>query len=185
MTAVAVILRAFSSLARESNLEPRKPEETALVIGYGNPSRQDDGVGYHLVNALKRRLGQPELCEDQDGLDERHGPVNVIWTQQLFPELAEIIAEYDLVVFLDAHVEPDRPDLDMQPIQSAYRSSLVSHHTKPETLLALSHDLYQRTPRAILISVRGYTFDFGDQLSPQAQQLAKAALPQIALLIRI
>lgn len=59
-----------------------------LIIGYGNPLRGDDGLGWHVAQRLAAVLPQHrariEVCH------------------QLTPELAEPISRADLVIFIDA-----------------------------------------------------------------------------------
>jgi len=141
-----------------------------LVIGYGNPSRQDDGVGLAVVNGLRLRAGQTLLEEGEDGFDDLGHGLDTLFLQQLSPELAETLTEYDHLVLVDAHLGlyPElvhRVDLDPQ-----VEAAIVSHHFKPGTLLALARQLYGRAPSAELISVRGYAFDFTSELSPQTAQ---------------
>ena len=76
----------------------------ALIIGYGNPSRRDDGVGLAVINGLRRRLGKAPFDEGDDGYNELGGPVDTLFLQQLMPELAETLAGYDRVWFVDAHL---------------------------------------------------------------------------------
>ncbi len=161
------------------SIEPRKPGEKALVIGYGNPSRQDDGAGYHVVNKLNRQLGRDSLAEDSDGLDEPQEAVNAIWVHQLVPELAETISRYDMVIFVDAHTGAYAEEIQVEVVEPIYRPSLVSHHMKPGTLMALAGDLYKRLPRSILVSIRGYEFDFGSELSARTRELADDALAHV------
>ena len=40
-----------------------------LIIGFGNPDRADDGVAWHVANAVRARLGQPPLSDDDIGED--------------------------------------------------------------------------------------------------------------------
>ena len=47
-----------------------------LVVGYGNIDRADDGVAYSVVNALRERLGQKALSEDDSGLEELGAQLN-------------------------------------------------------------------------------------------------------------
>ncbi len=65
-----------------------------LVIGYGNPGRQDDGVGVLLVDDLYQWAEQTQL--------------DFIYTDsnyQLNLEDAATISNFDLVVFADASKE--------------------------------------------------------------------------------
>ena len=138
---------------------------TTLVIGFGNPSRRDDGVGLAIVNGLRLKLGLPALDEGADGLDDLGGSLDTLFLQQVGPELAETLAEYDRVYFVDAHAGNYSELVHRERLQAGAGRSLVSHHMKPSMLLALAAQLYGSAPEAELISVRGYDFDFGSTLS--------------------
>jgi hydrogenase maturation protease len=144
-----------------------------LVIGFGNPSRRDDGVGLAAVNALRRRQGRLPLDEGGDGFDELTsagaGPAAVLDTlflQQLAPELAETLARYERVCFVDAHLGGVPELVRRAEVSGSNASAIVSHHLKPAALLALTAQLFGRAPSAELVSIRGHDFDFGEQLSP-------------------
>jgi hydrogenase maturation protease len=146
------------------------------LIAYGNPSRQDDGLAYHVILALRDLLGLELVTIDelQDG--ELLPELQVCFTQQLVPEMAEMLAEMSIVVFMDAHV----PGTDYQPvhwqeIEPLFRPSMVSHHFKPEVLIAWCSSLYGHTPQAFVLSVLGTAFDFGTELSPEANLRARQA----------
>jgi Ni,Fe-hydrogenase maturation factor len=83
------------------------------------------------------------------------------------PELAETLAGYDRVWFVDAHLGI-YPDLVRRMALTAqFGLASVSHHLGPETLLALAQQLYGQAPAGELISIRGFDFDFGDEFSPE------------------
>jgi Ni,Fe-hydrogenase maturation factor len=73
-----------------------------LIIGYGNPDREDDGVAWHILRALTIKLGldSPESYEDEFPESER---IDFAFHLQLTPEMAEDINEYEYVCFVDAH----------------------------------------------------------------------------------
>jgi hydrogenase maturation protease len=150
-----------------------------LVIGYGNVDRADDGIAYHVVNALRRRLGQKPLADDDTGLQELGAQTDSILLAQLVPELIDMLADYDQVIFVDAHVRDDVPDLYCAPVSSEYVASPFTHHLTPGMLLALLHVLRQRDPVGYLVSIRGYDFDFHRNLSPVVEQLVPAAVEHI------
>ena len=137
-----------------------------LVIGFGNPSRRDDGVGLAVVNNLRQRLGLPALDEAFSGVDDLGGALDTLFLQQLAPELAETLLDYDRVLFVDAHVGTCPDLIHHDTLEAESPSTLVSHHMKPGRLLALTRLLYGAAPQGELISVRGYDFDFGTTLSP-------------------
>ena len=156
-----------------------------LVIGYGNPYRRDDGVALTVVNELRLLLDKPPLEEGMDGLEElacptdRRGECDTLFLQQLTPELAELVAQYEEVIFVDAHVG-EYADLLLEVVLNpTARQSIVSHHLHPEALLALTKALWGRAPQARLLSVRGSDFDFGTELSPRTQEGSQRATARI------
>jgi hydrogenase maturation protease len=137
-----------------------------LVIGYGNPSRQDDGVGLAVVNGLRERLGLPPLNEGDDGYEDLGRDLDTLFLQQLSPELAELLPGYDHVCFVDAHLGIYPELIHRVTLQPQAAPAIVSHHLKPGTLLAFAAEAYGRAPTAELISIHGFAFDFGPELSP-------------------
>jgi hydrogenase maturation protease len=166
-------------------------DRSILIIGYGNLSRRDDGVAYHIVERLGARLGrgaeQTALVsvpsfETEAELAEG---LCVILTHQLAPELAESLAECDLVVFVDAHVEgAGWAPVHWQEVTPAYQSSLVGHHLKPASVVALTESLYGHSPRAYVLSVLGTDFDFGEGLSAGTSERADLAVERLLALVR-
>jgi hydrogenase maturation protease len=151
-----------------------------LVIGYGNPSRRDDGVGLAVVNNLRQRLGLRALDETTDGFDDLGQPLDTLFLQQLTPELVETLAAYQHVVFVDAHLNTTDPELvrhtSLGPNQDP---ALVSHHFRPGRLLALAQTLYGAAPTAELVSICGFDFDFDTTLSPATAQGVNIAAADI------
>lgn len=149
---------------------------SVLLVGYGNLSRRDDGVAYHILQRLRERLRcpSPEWEEDYEELGEN---LAMMCTHQLGPEMAETLSRFDVVVFLDAHIaSAEWEAVHWQEIIPAYRPSLVSHHMKPDTLLALCGALYGHTPKGYILSVLGVDFDFGQELSPTTAGLVEDAV---------
>jgi hydrogenase maturation protease len=150
-----------------------------LVIGYGNPSRRDDGVALAVVNGLRRRLNLPALDETQDGFDDLGGALDTLFLQQLGPELAETLSGYEQVIFVDAHVGTYPEPVRRVALAAQAGPAIVSHHMKPGQLLALAARLYGRAPGAELISVRGFDFDFGATLSPGTAVAAESVVDDV------
>ncbi len=154
----------------------------ALVVGFGNAFRRDDGVGFAVLNALRDRLGQPPLDADEDGYDDLGHPVDMLLLHQLVPELAANLAGYELVVFVDAHMGTIPEPIRQEELTVCYRAATVSHQVHPCTLLAMAQELYGHSPRGILLSIRGYDFDFGEGLSPETQALVPQAVDRLLAL---
>lgn len=168
----------------EKDLIIEEKDKRTLIIGCGNPSRSDDSVGLYVINQVNRHLGKPPVRVDvalagyEAGLEDG-GRVTTIFLQQLGPELAELVTDYDLVIFVDAHTGSYGEDLRFAPVTPSYVTSAFSHHLEPAAVLALAEMLYGCVPQAYTISVRGYDFQFGTKLSVETRALADRALDQV------
>lgn len=151
----------------------------SLVLGIGNVDRQDDGVAYWVVQALRRRLGQPLLGPDETGLEDLGGRVDSVFLAQLVPELLDTAVDYDRLVFVDAHAQPEWQDLHCAPVKPEHQITILTHHLTPGLFMALLQALYGCTPKAFLVSLRGYQFDFGRELSAATAALIEPALAEI------
>lgn len=150
-----------------------------LVIGYGNPYRRDDGVAFYVANALRREQGLRPLEFGEDGLDDCGHPLDTVVMHQLLPETAPMLADYDLVVFVDAHTGVIPDDVRVLPVQEEYGFQAVTHHMSPGMMLALARAARGRAPEAALISIRGEDFDFGEGLTEGCQTRADGAVRAI------
>lgn len=150
-----------------------------LIIGYGNPSRRDDGVALAIINGLRQRLGLLSLDGNDDGYDDLGQATDTLFMQQLMPELAETISHYDAVIFLDAHVGVIPETIRRVQLTPSGERAIVSHHVKPAGLLEIARRLYGRAPVGELISVRGFDFDFGTELSPATAEAAGQVVEEI------
>ena len=156
-----------------------KPSLRTLVLCYGNPDRQDDGVAFHIMVRLARELGYilPDPSEN-DRQPCRRSP-DLMFVLQLSPELAKTLAQFDRICFVDAHSGQMTQDIVWQELKGEYQASPLTHHIAPATCLSLIRTLYNRQPEAVLVSIRGYEFDFSHSLSPQTACLAEQALQRI------
>jgi hydrogenase maturation protease len=154
-----------------------------LVIGYGNLDRGDDGGGFHVVNRVRERLGQPALQEDETGL-ERPGREAAVFVPQLVPELAVDAAACRRLVLVDAHVTAEVRPLVCQRLQPQYRPPAVSHVLPPAMFLWLVQSVSGRSPAAFLVSLRGHCFDLRRGLSPATAALVAPAAERVLELIR-
>ena len=136
---------------------------TRLLIGYGNPLRCDDGVGWLLAS---------QLAAVVDGASAR-----IIAAHQLTPEMAEAVSRASEVLFLDAAVAEVPGAWTVRPVQPNPRESLSSlvHHLTPSALLALAQALYHAAPAGQILTVVGADFGYGEVFSPEVE----AALPDV------
>ena len=128
--------------------------------------------------ALAKKLGYPapSIYEDEfpanDGLD-------FAFFLQLTPEMAEEIAAYERVCFVDAHTGDIPQEVQMVPVASEFQRSPFTHHLTPQSLLSMCETLYKKKPDAALLSVRGYRFGFERELSAETGALVPKAVELI------
>ena len=150
-----------------------------LIIGYGNPDRQDDGVAWHVLCGLAERLGRP-LPSLVEGFFPSGEHPDLWFVLQLTPELSKQVAGYEKVCFVDAHTGTIAEEIQVRRLEAQYQSSPLTHHMTPETCLALVDQLYGVQPEALLVSVKGEAFAFTHQLSPSAASRVECAIELIA-----
>lgn len=153
--------------------------DEVLIIGYGNPDREDDGVAWHILKSLATRLGQPEPSLDLDSLQHHGETSDLLCMLQLDPDVAEVITNYDRVCFVDAHTGAYQEEIRFERIEGEFQSSPFTHHMTPQTCLILAETLFGQAPQAIVVSVRGYQFGFSHELSIETATLAEAATDRI------
>jgi hydrogenase maturation protease len=155
-----------------------------LVAGFGNTYRRDDGVALAVVNDVRERLERPRLEPLDDGYDDLGHDLDTIVLHQMVPELAETVADYELVIFVDAHVATLPEPIHEEHMDVEYKTPFVSHQFHPSTVLALAQQMYGKAPKAVLLSVLGHDFDFGEGLSDKTAALVPEAADRILALAR-
>lgn len=131
-----------------------------LILAWGNLSRGDDAAGLLIAESLESKVS---------------ADVVIRAFHQLGPELAEDIAASEHVIFIDAHVKPEWPDLVCQEVNPAAEYSPDSHSSGPEELVALAEVLYHRRPKAHLVAPRAFDTTFGSDLSDRGRVLVAQA----------
>src|SRR5512135_498842 len=157
---------------RERNRPQGQLLSKALIIGYGNPDREDDGVAWHILERLAERLGRPDPAQAAESLEGADGVPDLLCLLQLDPDLAETVAAYDRICFVDAHTGAYAGDVRFEEIAGEFQASPFTHHMTPETVLALAATLYGRAPQGVVVSIRGNQFGFARALSSATAQLA-------------
>lgn len=147
----------------------------SLIIGYGNPDREDDGVAWHILRALTIKLGLPAPESYEDEFPE-YGLIDFAFYLQLTPEMAEDINEYGYVCFVDAHTGNIPEPVRLISVESEFQRSPFTHHLTPQSLLSMCETLYKRKPEAVLLSVLGHRFLFSRQLSEGTAALVPRAV---------
>lgn len=156
-----------------------------VVMGLGNPDRGDDGIAYHVVNRLRRRLGANPLDVGETGLGETETGTAMLFVRQLVPELVLDVGGCSRLIFVDAHVPAEARAIVCAPVgPQACRATGLTHTLPPEGFLWLLQAFAGRAPESFLVSVRGERFDFTRRLSPAAAGLIHPAAGIILSLIR-
>lgn len=146
-----------------------------LILGYGNPDREDDGVAWHILSALASALGlvPPDSYEDEFPNSPQ---IDFSFALQLTPEMAEDIMAYEYICFVDAHTGNIAEPVRLIDVESEFQASPFTHHLTPQSLLSLCETIYRRKPEAALLSVLGHRFLFSRQLSKETARLVPQAV---------
>jgi hydrogenase maturation protease len=149
-----------------------------LLLGYGNPDREDDGVAWHILRALTIKLGLIPTESYEDEFPESD-VIDFDFQLQLTPEMAEDIASYPYVCFIDAHTGNIPEPVRLIPVESEFQSSPFTHHLTPQSLMSMCETIYAKKPDAALLSVLGHRFLFTRELSQETAQLVPQAVDLI------
>lgn len=142
----------------------------AVVIGYGNTLRRDDGAGPRVAELL--------------AASKRPGVA--VWNvHQLTPELAEALAGADVAVFVDVAAQPVDAEVRVQEIEPDPSSAgALGHVSDPRVLLYLAEALHGRRARPCwLVTIPGVDFEHGEGLSAVAEAGVSAALVEVSRLL--
>ena len=150
-----------------------------LILGYGNPDRQDDGVAWHVLVSVAQQLERPVPETFEEEFEPGGATPDFLFVLQLVPELAETLAAYERVCFVDAHTGNVTEDVHLTNVNAQFQASPFTHHMTTATCLTLAQTIYHQFPEAILVSVKGYQFGFARSLSPETEALASQATNMI------
>jgi hydrogenase maturation protease len=144
-------------------------EPRILVLGYGNPGRQDDGLG-------------PAAAARIDGLGWPN--ITAYDNYQLNIEDALDVAAHDVVWFVDAARVGPSP-YDVRDLSAASSIEFTSHIVRPEVILAIAQRYYGKSPQAFLLAIRGYQFEFVEELTKDAVDNLRIALTMLTDKLRL
>ncbi|GIV16508.1 MAG: peptidase M52 [Armatimonadota bacterium] len=140
-----------------SEIDDAMKRRGTLLIGIGNPYRQDDGAGIAAVRRLRYLLPETIQCLECTGdlttlLDAWQGYERVILIDAMHSGRAagEVV-----------HFEVSR-----QPLPANTRFS-STHAMGLNEMLALAHALNQVPPELVIYGIEGQHFGEGEGLSPE------------------
>jgi hydrogenase maturation protease len=128
-------------------------DKRTLIIGIGNSSRGDDGLGWKFLDDVVTGEG-----------------VDLEYRYQLQVEDAELISGYDEVIFVDAMAQSLPDGFSFTRCVPEQSSSFTTHRLAPGTVLWLCGDLFQVMPDAYVMAIEGKQFELGQPLSEAAQR---------------
>ena len=140
---------------------------SSLLIGWGNPLRQDDGLGWQLARQLQVQAPPGAWIRAE---------------HQLLPELSADLARCARVLFVDAlptagAALPPPSITSVAAAPGRASGAGITHHQSPAGLLQLCLALYGQQPPASLLLIPAPQLGFSDQLSAAGQRQLQAALP--------
>lgn len=129
-----------------------------LLYGYGNPGRQDDGLGILITQKI------------EDWAKEKNLKTVITDTNyQLNIEDAYNLNDYDKVIFADASTE-DVDDYKFYQLKPILNPRFSMHSVSPEFVIGLCQEIYGVIPDSYLLHIKGYEWNFMSELSSQASE---------------
>ncbi len=127
-------------------------DNAIYVYGFGNPGRQDDGMGPAMIDKLEAE-NIPGIVTDSN--------------YQLNIEDAHNISQSDMVIFVDASIDAGEP-FTFSKIEPSAEITFSTHTMSPESVLALCKDIYNKDMEAYVLAIKGYEWEFTEGFSGQA-----------------
>ena len=138
------------------------PDQNELIIlGVGNDSRGDDGLGWAFLDALE---GDPEVR------------AQLFHRYQLQPEDADLISRTKTVVFVDATKEALETGFDWRPAIPEQQPNVHSHWLPPSVVLGFCKEVYGACPDAYILAISGAQWELGQGLSAAGEKRLEDAL---------
>lgn len=137
-----------------------------LVIGYGNPLRGDDGIGWEAIERLES-LGLP-------------ADVELLAHHQLMPELAEKLAHSYGTILIDAAVDLSPGQIRRQEIRGDEGLPELMHDLSASQLAGMVRGLYGQCGPVVLFTVGGQCWDLVEGLSPAVAGALDSLLKQVS-----
>jgi hydrogenase maturation protease len=129
-------------------------DRKTLLIGIGNSGRSDDALGWKFMD----EFGEYDHLFDFE------------YRYQLQIEDAELVSRYQKVIFVDASYMFLDNGFSFERCTPAPLTSFTSHELSPECIIWLAQDLYNASPEAFVLAIRGTEWGLHLGLSPDAHE---------------
>jgi len=146
---------------------------SVLLYAYGNPGRQDDGLGNAFIDSIEKWI-------KSEGLDNIETDSNY----QLNIEDAELISSKDIVIFIDASMEGIE-DIALTTVDPEdARIEFTMHAVSPAFVLDLCRKLFNHIPETYLLHIKGYEWEFREALTDKARENLDKALDMMKRILK-
>jgi len=125
-----------------------------IIFGIGNIGRQDDGLGWLFLDFLK---------------EKQFTHLDLEYRYQLQIEDAELICNYDKVIFIDATKDILEEGFNYKIGKPSSKYSFSTHELVPETVLYLADNLYQHRPKSYILGIQGFQWNLKIGLGNKAK----------------
>ena len=136
-----------------------------FLFGFGNPGREDDGLGNAFIEFIEPWIKEQGLSN-----------IEVDSNYQLNIEDSETISGKDIVVFIDATIEPIDDVILTNVDPSEAKIEFTMHAVSPSFILDLCNKLYNKNPETYVLRIKGYEWEFKEGLTPKAHNNLLKAL---------
>jgi hydrogenase maturation protease len=143
-----------------------------IVLGVGNPILQDDGVGLHVIDALRQQMNNPLVTLETAST----GGMNLL----------DMIRGYEKVILIDAVKQPDsNPGIVKRFFLSDFHTvhSCNPHDVSLSEALSFAQHLGEKNlpTRIVIIGITVKdTYEFGEHLS---REVASAVPTAVSLVL--
>jgi len=136
-----------------------------LLYGYGNPGREDDGLGNAFIELIEPWIKENKLSN-----------IEIDSNYQLNIEDSETISSKDIVVFIDATIEPIEDVILTRVDPSEAKIEFTMHAVSASFILDLCNKLYNKYPDTYVLRIKGYEWEFKEGLTKNAHNNLLIAL---------
>lgn len=128
----------------------------SLIVAIGNDGRQDDGLGWALMDWLE----ETGICPNSE----------LVRRYQLLLDDADLIKDKSWVLFVDATKAADVTDIRLETVHAKMDDSFTSHAVSIPTIMATCERCFATLPQVQLLTIKGYAWELKFGLTENASK---------------